>query len=166
MRNKRHFVLALALALPLAALAADDVTVGDLSRIQSETLLLKAKANLAATQADLYAKTHTASSANGNEEEDVPVVKAVYGVGRRDYATFLFSNGSSIDASAGDILPGGLKVLMVTVDRVVLTKGKKKIGVSFSSTAPTDFSQSTKPQGATGNGMPLSQMPLPGAIHS
>ena len=147
-------LLVAAVAMP--AMADEMQTVGDLSRVQSETILLKAKVDRATAQAQLDAKTHTGSSIN--DDVDVPVVKAVYGVNHKLYATFLFANGVSEDAKIGDEITGGFRVSMLTVDKVVLIKGHRHFNVGFSAVAPVATQAVTSPQGS-----PTMPMPLPGA---
>ncbi len=122
---------ALIALLCAAELAQAKGTVGDLSNIQSETLLLKAKAERAAAQLELDSK----SSIEG--EGALPVVKSVYGVGDQLYATFLYRSGVVMDAQQGDTILGGFKVVSVGVDKVELMKGHQRLTVGFAATAPT-----------------------------
>src|SRR5260364_349544 len=101
---------ALIALLCAAGLTHAEGTVGDLSNIQSDTLLLKAKAERAAAQSELYAR----SSVEG--EGAAPVVKA---------------------AKPGDTILGGFKVMSVGVDKVELSKGRQRLTVGFAATAPT-----------------------------
>jgi hypothetical protein len=128
----RTALIALPCALFCAAgLAQAEGTVGDLSKIQSDTLLLKAKAERAVAQSELDAR----SSVEG--EGAAPVVKAVYGAGNQLYATFLYRSGVVMDAKPGDTILGGFKVVSVGVDKVELSKGRQRLAVGFAATAPT-----------------------------
>lgn len=151
MRNKAGVAL-----IPLmvaAAFAQAEGTVGDLSRIQSETIILKAKVSRATAQSELDAKSRVGQV---NDDVDAPVVKSVYGVGRKLFASFLYSNGVAMDAKQGDTILGGYKVVTLTVDKVELGKGKRRFVVGFSATAPTPA-----PQSATQNGAMFGQPYMP-----
>lgn len=143
MRNKAGVAL-----IPLmvaAAFAQAEGTVGDLSRIQSETLILKAKVGRATAQSELDAKSRVGQA---SDDVDAPVVKSVYGVGRKLFANFLYSNGVAMDAKLGDTILGGYKVVTLTVDKVELAKGKRRFVVGFSATAPTPAPQTSQQNGA------------------
>lgn len=125
--------LCLALGGLLAASAHAEGTVGDLSHIQTETLLLKAKVNRATAQAELDSKSRTGS---GSSDTEAPVVKNVYGVGGKMAATFLYASGITVEGKPGDTIVGGYKVVTVSIDKVELSKDKKVFPVGFSSTPP------------------------------
>lgn len=69
-----------------------------------------------------------AASVSVNAESKTPRLAAVYG-GAKLTALFKFSDGSSVEARAGDTLPGGYVVKSVTVDRVQLVHEGKVINV-------------------------------------
>lgn len=110
-------------------------TVGDLSKIQSETLLIKAKVSKATAQSELDRSGGTAVASSGTSD-DMPVVKKVYGVGGKMAATFLYSNGAAIEGKVGDTIIGGFKVVSITIDKVELLKGKTVVTAGFSTTPP------------------------------
>jgi type IV pilus biogenesis protein PilP len=118
------------------ALGMAEPTVGDLSKIQGETLIIKAKANREAAQAELDARTRATGGYSGSDESNVPVVKSVYGVRDTLVATFIYPNGTTMEAKVGDTLNGGFKVTKIAVDRVELMRNKKVIQVGFSATPP------------------------------
>lgn len=156
MRNEVMKLGALVVALMSTAVLAEG-TVGDLSKIQSETLIIKAKVNRASAQAELEAKSHVNGPSSANDE-DVPVVKNVYGFGKKLMATFLFSSGVTIDAREGEVIMGGYKVASLSVDKVELEKGGRRFPVGFSGTPPIQGA----PSRAAVSGGPLLTMP-PGA---
>lgn len=119
-------------------------TIGDLSRIQTETLILKARANRASAQAELASKMPGPTTLG--ENVDAPVVKNVYGVGGRMAATFLYSNGVAVEGHAGDTIIGGFKVVSISIDKVELAKDKKVFQIGFSATPPVQ----SAPLGAPG----------------
>jgi len=154
----RHVWLAAAGAgLLLLPCAEADSTLGDLSRIQDETLLLKAKAERAAAEADLEAKRR--SAAGVGQDMEPPVVKVVYGVDHKLVATFLYSNGVVMDAGAGDTILGGFKVAAISVDKVQLVRGKTRYQVGFSATAPAVPVQTQTSIPMSGPGMLLPPSP-------
>ncbi len=104
------------------------VTVGELSRLQSETILLQAKLKKAELQAELFAKTHLKLS---SEVVLPPVVQAVYGAGSEHYATLLYDSGVVLDAKPGDLILGGFTVTSISVDKVLISKGKQRVVIGF-----------------------------------
>ena len=139
-------VTALALALPVHA-----QTVGDLADVQAETLFLRAKAARAEALAKLTEANREAGGAtttNTAEQAGVPVVKGVYGSGTRLYATFLYANGSSVDAMKGDRIPGDFVVRSISASRVELGhKGRTHV-VGFSDIRPLAQASTRAPERA------------------
>lgn len=160
-------LLLAALFLPRMALCAEPTalhTVGELSVVQSETILYDAKAKRAealvklqenANRAgvDLTQVRTTANAAPSVIASDLPTVTGVSGVGGRLYATLLYPNGTTLRSKSGEKLPGGFLVSEVSIDRVVLTIGDRRIPLQFGVATPP----ATVPQGAM-------QMPLPGMM--
>ncbi|MCI1009215.1 type IV pilus biogenesis protein PilP [Pseudomonas oryzihabitans] len=155
-------LLALTLAGPVLAADKDPdgITVGELSRVQSETILYKAQGerakalreiNGSGTQATtapqpsylpqpVAANTGRVSGASGQTDavEQLPVVKLVYGAGKALRATLLYAGGFEIDASTTSTdLPGGYRVASLTLDSVVLSRGGKRFPLGFSNRAPS-----------------------------
>lgn len=169
MSNDLSFAVIGALMLTLAAPAwadtsksddPDGITVGELSRVQSETILYKAQGERAkalrelndgGTQAKVvpqhsYLPQPVAmpSSAVGSGVEhagavdQLPVVKLIYGSGKALRATLLYTGGFEIDASlASTDLPGGYRVASLSLDSVVLSRGGKRYPLGFSNRAPS-----------------------------
>lgn len=131
MRNSALVVLMA--AVPVACLA--QATVGDLSKIQGDTLIIKAKVNRETAQAELDARIR-AGGGGVPTDDVVPVVKSVYGAGNALVANFLYPNGTTLEARVGDTLNGGYKVAKIGVDKVELVKNKRSIQIGFSATPP------------------------------
>lgn len=157
--------LVLTLAGPVLAAetkspAPDGITVGELSQVQSETILFKAQgerakalreingtgAQAASTPQPSYLPqpaTTPISRVSGIGEqsattEQLPVVTLIYGVGKALHATLLYSGGFEIDASmASTDLPGGYRVASLSLDSVVLSRGGKRFPLGFSNRAPS-----------------------------
>ncbi len=130
------------LALGTSALAS--VTVQDISTIQGETLRLKAELAKATVQKQLDETGKSEGSSTA------PVVKAVVGVGAALIATFVYSNGTSVDARVGDTLPGGYRVVEILSNRVTLSQAGRRLVVGFSAEVPV-----TPPQPSTSPSFPL-----------
>ena len=145
MRNKMIFTVLVSVLVSGPAMA--EATVGDLSQIQGDTILIRAKASRAAAQQDLDAKARGGLPSYVGADSEAPVVKAVYGAGKQLYATFLYGSGVVMDAKAGDTILGGFKVVSVAVEKVELTKDGMKVQVGYSASAPT---RAPAAQGAQG----------------
>ncbi|GAC1038719.1 type IV pilus biogenesis protein PilP [Pseudomonas sp. No.117] len=137
----------------------DGITVGELSQVQSETILFKAQGERAKALREINGTSAQAttpqpsylpqpvvapsSRVSGAAEqtgtvEQLPVVKLVYGGGKALRATLLYAGGFEIDAStASTDLPGGYRVASLTLDSVVLSRGGKRFPLGFSNRAPS-----------------------------
>lgn len=138
----------------------DGITVGELSRVQSETILYKAQGERAkalrelndgGTQAKVVPQPSylpqpaamPSSAVGGGVEhagavDQLPVVKLIYGSGKALRATLLYTGGFEIDASlASTDLPGGYRVASLSLDSVVLSRGGKRYPLGFSNRAPS-----------------------------
>lgn len=149
MRNLNNCLRCLAIGL-LAGLAwqmpsALASTLGELSDTQSQTILTEARLRLAEAQAKLKALTgENVSSPStpatvpmGDRHLPLPVVRAIYGVGGRMTASFLFPGGYEADGGAGQELPGGYRVDSVQLDRVMLSRDGQRFPVGFSHRVPS-----------------------------
>lgn len=151
MRAKSILVLLCVTSLSHAETA---ISVGELSTVQSETYLYKAQGErakaLRALEGDGLSLPSTAVSSSS---ERLPVVKMVSGPRQALRATLLYSGGYEVDALVGGAaLPGGYSVVSISVDRVVLSRADKRYPLGFATTPPI----------ATGNGVALPPMGLPG----
>lgn len=99
---------------------ANAQTVGNLSQIQGETLILKARANRAAAQIELENKNRMTIG-----EGDLPMIRARTNVAGKRSVILVYGNGSTIEAKVGDAIPGGYVVSAITEDGVDLAKGGK-----------------------------------------
>jgi type IV pilus biogenesis protein PilP len=129
------------LVLPTLALGADSLaTVGDLAKVQSDTILYDAQAARADAKARMQASLAKAGddlqSSRGNSQPSVvaaelPTVTGISGAAGRLYASFLYPNGTTANAKSGGQIPGGFAVAEVGIDRVVLTRGDRRIPLQF-----------------------------------
>jgi len=157
--------LMLAVTAPVIAAEAkssdpDGITVGELSRVQSETILYKAQGERAKALREINgtsaqattapqpnylsqpvvtpASRGTSAAEQTGVAEQLPVVKLVYGAGTALHATLLYAGGFEIDASpASTDLPGGYRVASLSLDSVVLSRGGKRYPLGFSNRAPS-----------------------------
>lgn len=81
-----------------------------------------------ATPSALSKPSDNTATASTTPEPKTPRLAAVYG-GAKLTALFKYSDGSSVEARAGETLPGGYVVKSVTVDRVQLVHEGKVINV-------------------------------------
>jgi type IV pilus biogenesis protein PilP len=157
MRNE-YLLLTVLLAfagLPRISLADESsagISVGELSKVQSETFLYKAQAERAAAlRAIDGAQTNQPrpysvepAQLGSSSEELLPVVELVYGSSRSLHATLLYSGGGEVDAQVGgQELPGGYKAGGISLDSVVLTRNGKRYPLAFSTSAPSNRYQGT-----------------------
>ncbi|WP_374439838.1 type IV pilus biogenesis protein PilP [Pseudomonas panipatensis] len=187
MRNK-HFWLAASICFVLTNAWADDaslsgISVGELGKVQSETILLKAKAERLKAEResngeDTSSRTQQApngfpgafmqqptqpaapSPSRASTEPDLPVVRAITGSSRRLQATLLFSSGYELDASAGKELPGGYRVSQITLDGVFLEREGKHYPLGFSDRPPSPALQPLQQNSAVQQSLPA----LPGLV--
>lgn len=177
MRNKALWVLCSAITLlPSLGWAAEGnlagLNVGELAIVQSQTILFKAKAERAKAEQSILDEVTLPSTANPfqplsatlrgtNSQSDLPVVKAVFGSGKRLRATLLYSSGFEIDAgSTSQELPGGYRVVTLTVDNVVVERDGKRFPLGFSHRSPTHSSDVNRPTSGSTQALPI----LPGLI--
>ena len=152
MRNNLS-LLFLACWLPItSALAAvpdlSGINVGELGKVQSETILLKAQAERTNAQLEAHGilpnapqpvaqfpapgltPTMTATSP-GLRQSALPVVKEISGSGQKLRASLIYADGSEVDAKPGSELPNGFRVQQITLDGVVLSKEGKQYPLGF-----------------------------------
>jgi len=131
----------LACAIGAGPAWAGEATVGTLSRIQGETLVLKARAARAAAQAELNMRLRDGGTVVESGLDELPVVRSVYGARGTMVANLLFVNGTTREVKVGDEVRGGFKVAKITVERVDLSRGSGRTAqtytLGFSSTPPT-----------------------------
>ncbi len=128
------------------------INIGELSQVQSETLLFTAQAARARAKEDIVNGGKTSTSAPvqvtqtaytmpapaSNTTPQLPVVKTVFRTNNALYATLLYGGGFEVDASVGNAeLPGGFKVISVSLDSVVLGHDGRRYPLGFSTRAPS-----------------------------
>ena len=142
-------------------------TVGDLGQIQAETILLQAQAAKAKAAADLKKNQAEAgdriptlpASIEGiksPEDDGLPVVRGVWGANGKLTASLVWSSGARSEVQPGDDIPGGYRVVSISMRSVVISKGGASRHLVFSKDAP----RSSSTQGNSGNPMFSQPMPL------
>lgn len=168
--NRCALLLATLIAAPFAHSERAQPTVGDLSRVQSETLLYKAQGARAQALADKRRSESEAgidtTGATGQAappviDSELPTITGISGRAGRLFATFRYPNGNTATAKSGEAIPGNFRVAEVSLDRAVITRGDRRIPLQFGD-APTQ-----QPQQSSGQLLPgqfPGPYPAPGVI--
>lgn len=143
--NRSVLLLAAFIASPFAHSERAHPTVGDLSQVQSETLLYQAQGKRAQAlaekrQIELSAGIDTAGQNGGSKpsvtDSELPTITGISGRAGRLFATFRYANGNTATAKSGESIPGDFLVAEVSLDRAVITRGDRRIPLQFGD-APT-----------------------------
>lgn len=131
MQNK--IIVALCLPLLMTAPVRAETTAESLTKIEAETLVLKArerqlavKAQILQLQGEITAREASADQNARPGAPGDPTVQSIEGIGDRLHATLLFENGSTIDVKAGDTLPNGMRVVSVQPNEVMVSADKRR----------------------------------------
>lgn len=104
-----------------------------LTRIESETLVLKARERQLAVQVAILQRQNeiagrqdeggrlSSSPVSGN-----PVVQSLEGIGRHQFATLLFESGAVVEVRVGDVLADGMRVTAIEPNGVIVETAHKK----------------------------------------
>ena len=133
MQNKRYCLL-LALAASQVLPARAETTSQSLTRIEAETMVLKARerqlevqSNIVGKQNEIAAKQSLIAALNQAEVVGHPMIRAIEGVGGRMYATLQMNDGSMVDVQKGDTLPNGMKIVAIGPREVLAQAGKRRV---------------------------------------
>ena len=140
-------VLCVLMAGAVAGPAAAQSTAASLTRIEAETLLLRARekqlevqASIIAKQNDIAAKQAMGVAISQPPVVGQPVVRAIEGLGKTLYATLELSDGSMLDVQNGSVLPNGMRVVAVEPNAVLAqAPGKKRVRLAGFSPATVEF---------------------------
>lgn len=125
-----------ALAACMARPALAETTSQTLTRIEAETMLLKARerqlevqASIVGKQNEIAAKQSMTVALNQTQTEVVgdPMIRAIEGIGGHLYATLQMHDGSLVDVQQGDTLPGGMQIVSIGPREVVARAGKRRV---------------------------------------
>jgi type IV pilus biogenesis protein PilP len=131
------------LALGAARPAAAETTAETLTRIEAETLVLKARekqlevqVNILNRQNEMAAKQNVGNVITAPVVVGDPVVRAVEGLGKNMFATLQMNDGSMVDVQNGSVLANGMRVTSIASNAVMVQTGKNKpVRLSGSSNA-------------------------------
>lgn len=133
MQNNRICFLILPLAAMFSSPASAESTAEALTKIEAETLVLKAqerqltvKAQILQLQAEITAREASADQNARPGAPGDPTVQSIEGVGNILHATLLFENGSTIDVKGGDMLPNGMRVVSIQNNEVMVANDRKR----------------------------------------
>lgn len=146
MQNKLGYFILLSGAI-FSNIAFAESTSDSLTRIEAETLVLKARekqldvqAKIIARQNEIAAKQADTDRLTQNAVIGDPVVRSIEKIGSSTFATLELSNGSMIDTQVGDILSNGMKVISIKANEVIVeTRKKRRTRLSAASNAPAAF---------------------------
>lgn len=135
---------ALLVCMGCAGFAFADTVSDSLTRIESETLILKARekqleaqSNILARQSEITVKQVVSDllsqvTINGN-----PVIRSIEGIGRTLYATLQLHNGNIVEVQAGDVLSNGMRIVSIRPNEVIAeTAKKKRVRLAAASSSP------------------------------
>ncbi len=148
MQNKPRY-LALLFSLGCAGAAHAESVSDKLTRIEAETLVLKARekqlevqSGILAKQADIAARQAATDRLAQAPVAGNPVVHSIEGIGRTMYATLQLDSGNSVDVQVGDILPNGMKVVSIRPNQVIAeTAKKRRVRLAAAPQVPTTQNQ-------------------------
>lgn len=148
MQNKYLSPLLILAACVLPQAHAES-TSDSLTRIEAETMVLKARekqlevqASIVGKQNEIAAKQSMTAALAQTEVVGDPVIRAIEGIGGRMYATLQMSDGSIIDVQQGDTLPGGMKIVSIGSREVVAQSKHGKIRLASYAQANNGFNPS------------------------
>lgn len=135
MQNKLTSMLLLS-CLTVSTPAFAESTADNLSKIEAETLLLKAREKQLEVQSQIVTKQNEIATKRATAEylEHItsmamtgdPVIHGTERIGKSVYATLQLSNGSFIDVTVGNMLPNGMRVLSIQPNEVIVQTRKKQ----------------------------------------
>lgn len=146
MRNN-YALLWAAMAALYATGAGAESTSDILSRIEAETLVLKARekqleiqSNIVTRQNEIAVKQSMTTAITQPVVVGDPLIRAIEGMGGKMYATLQLSDGSVVDVQQGDVLSSGMKIVAISAREVVaLSKDNRRIRLGAYAQQHTGF---------------------------
>jgi type IV pilus biogenesis protein PilP len=137
MQNNHRMAL-LVLSACVALPAGAQSTSQSLTRIEAETMVLKARerqlevqSSIVGKQNEIAAKQTMTMALNKTEVVGDPMIRAIEGIGQRMYATLEMNDGSIVDVQLGDTLPGGMQIVSIGPREVVAKSGSRRKRLAF-----------------------------------
>lgn len=125
MQSKLKMLVAVS-AIFLTGTANAESTSDSLTRIDAETLVLKARekqlevqVNIVNKQNEIIARQSMASVVSTPPVVGDPVIRAIEGIGKNMYATLQMNDGGIVDVQIGDILANGMKIISIRSSEVI-----------------------------------------------
>jgi len=149
MQNKFVYVVFLSGVTFSSAVFAESAS-DNLTRIEAETLLLKAREKQLDVQAKIVAKQNEIAAKQAETDRLAqtavvgnPVIRSVEGIGRSMFATLQLDNGSIVDVQVGDHLSNGMRVVAIRPNEVIAeTQQKQRVRLAAVSHTPAVFNPS------------------------
>lgn len=146
MRNKLGSFMIFSSMFLCTAVSAESMA-DKLTRIEAETMLLKARERQLDVQAKIVARQLEISAKKAENERVIypstmgnPVVYSIEGLGETMYATLQLQGGALIEVQAGDTLDNGMKVLSIRPNEVIiLTRKKQPMRLGLPSVLPATY---------------------------
>lgn len=162
MPNKFAIPLLAVLALQGQAVRAQS-TSESLTRIEAETLVLKARerqldvqASIVAKQNDIASRQNQAAIVTQPAAVDDPVVRGIEGVGSKLFATLQMGDGSMVDVQPGDVLGNGMTIVSIGPREVVArARDKRRVRLGTYGQQPVGFNPNYP---GTGLSLPAPQL--------
>lgn len=135
MRNELRYLFLTGIFLSLVSVrhARADSASDDLTKIETETLVLKARekqlevqAGILAKQADILAKQVEAGRLISGGAMGDPTIRSIEGLGSALYATLQLDNGNIVEVTTGDTLSNGMKIVSIRPNEVIVQTAKKQ----------------------------------------
>lgn len=130
MRNKFLF-LACVVMCSISGTVAADATSDSLTRIDAETMVLKARekqlevqSNIISKQNEIAAKQNLGAQLAQIATAGAPVVRGIEGIGKTVFATLQLEDGDLVDVQTGDTLSNGMRILKVAANEVIVRTRK------------------------------------------
>lgn len=98
--------------------AQAQATVEALTRLEGETVVLKAELKKLETQTQIAQRTAELNRLNGSGGPDEVRVRAVEGLGTKLFATLESRNAGEFEVKAGDTLPNGMRIVSIKPNAV------------------------------------------------
>lgn len=140
------FICSVSLCSAVAAQSASD----SLTRIEAETLVLKARekqldvqAKIIARQSEIATKQAETDRLTQSAVVGNPIIQSIEGLGSTMFATLQMDNGTLVDVQPGDVLSNGMKIVSIRPNEVIIeTARHKRTRLATASHAPAAFDAS------------------------
>lgn len=120
-------------------LCGAEKSIGDLGRVQQDSVMLKANIERAKLRQELsgFEEDKSISTSEICQPKGIGTLTlfSIYGIGAKNFATFAYNSSTQVDAGVGDRLLCGEVVKRITLNKVEVEKGGKIYAVSGTVTA-------------------------------